>query len=106
MWWRDAIYDSHQTLRMQKLWIIRNTARTDGAEGKTEAQSGVRGRRTGKTQKRIPEVVAQPQKIDSALFLLNGKLSKRHKRIKAFPAMAYPENFQNGSADGDNLRRQ
>ncbi len=50
---------------MQKLWIVSNTARIDGVKRKTETKRGDKGRRAGKAEKRILEMVAQQEKIDS-----------------------------------------
>ena len=36
MRWRNAIHDSHQTLRVQKLWAVCNTTRTDGTKREAE----------------------------------------------------------------------
>jgi hypothetical protein len=49
---------------MQKLWAVSDTAGIDGAKRKTETKCGDKGRRAGKAEERIPEMVAQQEEID------------------------------------------
>jgi hypothetical protein len=69
VWWRNAIHDSHKTLRLQELWAVCDPARTNGTERETEAKSGIEGRRTSEKEKRIPQMVSKQETIDSEATL-------------------------------------
>jgi hypothetical protein len=60
---RNALRHSHQTLRLQKLRLIRDRTGTLGAARKTETMHGNSRRRKTEREKRIPEMVAKQKKI-------------------------------------------
>jgi hypothetical protein len=51
---------------VQELRALCDTTGTDGTERKTQAQHGVRGRRTSEAEKRISEVVLEQEEIGLA----------------------------------------
>jgi hypothetical protein len=63
MWRRNAVPNSHQTQRLQKLWLIRDAAGTHGAARKTETKSRNCRERKRKSAKRILEMVAKQEKV-------------------------------------------
>jgi hypothetical protein len=88
MRWRNAIRDSHQTLRLQKLRFIGDPARTLGTSGETEAQRGNSRRKKGTKKKRILEMVAQQEKIAVQPSLLWRLVSKQYKAKQLFMFLA------------------
>jgi len=63
MWWRNALHHSHEALCVQKLRTVSDPAGTVGAEREKQTKLRNRRRRATKAQKRIPEMVAEQEKI-------------------------------------------
>ena len=75
--WRNAVHVSHQTLRVQELRTICDPARTNGTKRQAETEHGIEGRRTGKEEKRIPQMVSEQEIMnpDAAFETENQQMS-------------------------------
>lgn len=63
MRWRNAVCSSHQTLRLQELWLVSDAAGTLGNEREAPVKSGVYRRRKAESAKRILEMVVKQEKV-------------------------------------------
>ena len=80
---RNAIHDRHQTLRVQELRLVRNTAGTDGAERQAQTEYRNCRRRAAEEEERIPEMVSEQEKVEPSSVIIK-KTSKQHKRTNGF----------------------
>jgi hypothetical protein len=84
MWRRNAVSNSHQTQRLQKLRLIRDAAGTHGTPRKTETKSRNCRRRKRKSPKRILEMVAKQEKVTAQRrknSILPSAISAKRKNI-------------------------
>ncbi len=63
VWWRNEVHVGYKTLRVQKLRALRHLSRTIRTPSKAETQTRIGRGGAPETTKRIPQVVAEQEKI-------------------------------------------